>query len=100
MTYTATEIARAIEDHVEARGGDWRRWYVGVAADAEDRLFSDHRVRRREDAWIHLTATTSRAARDVERYLIEKHDAQGGPGGGDEKTRTVYAYRTATHTRE
>ena len=100
MASTAIEIIQAIQSHVAKRGGDWWEWYVGIAADAEDRLFSDHNVRREGDAWIYKKARTSRVARDVEAYLIETHCAQGGPGGGDENTRTVYAYRTADHTVE
>lgn len=98
MTNTALEIINAIESRVEARGGDWWQWYVGVAADAENRLFSDHNVCRVGDAWIYSTAPTSQVAREVEAYLLKTHGAQGGTGGGDDDTRTVYAYRTADHT--
>ena len=97
---TAEEIVADIEDHVAVCGGDWWQWYVGIAADVEYRLFSDHRVCRDEDAWICVPARTSRTARKAEAYLIEEHGAQGGPGGGDANTRTVYAYRTADHTVE
>ena len=100
MTYTAAEIIDAIETYVDEHGGDWCEWYIGIAADAEDRLFSDHKVCKKEDDWIRKKARTSRIARDVEAYLIEKHDAHGGPRGGDENTRTVYAYRITFYTVE
>ena len=100
MTSTGTEIIQAIESHVAKCGGDWWEWYVGIAADAKSRLFNDHNVCREGDAWIYREAQTSRVARKAEAYLIEEHGAQGGPGGGDENTRTVYAYRTAVHTEE
>ena len=100
MTYTAAEIIAAIEAFVDARGGEWWSWYIGIAADAEDRLFSDHKVRKSKDAWICKEASTSRVARKVEAYLIKEHNAQGGSGGGDENTRTVYAYQVELHTNE
>lgn len=100
MKDTVTRIVDAIEAYVESFGGDWSRWYVGIASDVRDRLFSDHGVRECGDLWIYRPAPTSRIARDAEADLIRKHNAQGGTGGGGVKTRFVYAYRTASHTVE
>ena len=100
MTKTALEIIDDMESYVQKHGGDWWQWYVGIAADVESRLFSDHNVCRDGDAWIYHVAPTSRVAREVEAYLIEEHGAQGGPGGGDDATRAVYAYQTVGHTLE
>ena len=100
MTKTALKIIGDIEFYVQKRGGDWWQWYIGIAADVQSRLFSDHNVYRDGDAWIYRTAPTSRVAREVEAHLIEKHGAQGGSGGGDDDTRAVYAYRTEDHTLE
>lgn len=103
MAHTATQIIEAIEAieaYVEEHGGLWSQWYVGIAADARDRLFSDHKVRERGDAWIYWPAATSRLAREIEAHLIAEHDVQGGTGGGGENTRYVYAYRIAAHTAE
>ena len=100
MTHTAAQIIEAIETFIEERGGFWPQWYVGIAADANHRLFSDHKVPEHEDVWVYAPAATSRVARQIEAHLIAKHGAQGGTGGGDENTRYVYAYRIAAQTVE
>ena len=55
MTHTAAQIIEAIETYVEEGGGLWALWYVGIAADARDRLFSDHKVREHGDAWTEAS---------------------------------------------
>ena len=73
---------------------------MGIAADAGDRLFNDHSVDEKGDAWIHRSATSSSVARTVENYFIEEKGTKGGPGGGDEISKFVYAYKIQRHTRE
>ena len=97
---TARDIVGDLEDYVAACGGKWEQWYVGIAADAQDRLFSDHNVSRKDDAWIYRTASTSTIARAVERYLLDTHGGKGGPGGGDDDTCMIYAYRITAYTVE
>jgi hypothetical protein len=74
-------------------------WYVGIAADARERLFDDHSVDERNGIWIYQQADSSNVAREVESAY---HDAgcKGGPGGGDKFTDKVYAYVITSTTKE
>ena len=94
------DIIDEIEGHIENRGGAFSSWYVGIAADARDRLFNDHSVEEEADKWIIRKATSSSVARTVEKYFIEEKGTKGGPGGGDENSKFVYAYKIQRHTRE
>lgn len=78
----------------------YSQWYVGIAADARDRLFRGHAVDEKNGVWIYGTATSSDVARRVERYFLDVVGTGGGPGGGDDKTNMVYAYRITNTTVE
>ena len=100
MAKTEAEIIEEIEGHIENCGGAFSNWYVGIAADAQDRLFNDHSVDKKGDAWIFRGATNSSVARKIEKYFIDTKGTKGGPGGGDENSKFVYAYKIQRHTRE
>ena len=89
-----------IKGHIEGNGGRFSSWYVGIAADARDRLFDDHSVREEGDAWIFRRAQSSAIAREIENFFVDTKGTKGDPGGGDEKSRFVYAYKIKSHTRE
>lgn len=72
-------------------------WYVGIASDAVQRLFTDHAVDQQKGAWIYRHADTSTVARAVE-MAYHTAGCDGGPGGGDADTVTVYAYLKTTTT--
>ena len=85
--------------YVESRGGTYSGWYVGVATSATQRLFNDHAVREHGDGWIYQLCASSSDARAVEKYFLTQ-GMKGGPGGGDQDSRYVYAYKIAPHTVE
>ena len=91
-------IVQEIDNHIRAHGGGYPAWYVGIAADPRDRLFNDHNVHEKGDAWIHRDAGSEQAAREVEQHFLGL-GCQGGGGGGSYPTRYVYAYKMAAHTR-
>ena len=62
---------------------------MGIAASPRDRLFNDHNVREKGDAWIFREATSSAVAREVESYFIDVKGTRGGAGGGDASSRSV-----------
>lgn len=94
---TGQSIINDINAYMQKCGGKASDWYVGIAADARARLFNDHCVNEKTDAWIYRQADTSTMARSVEdAYHKSGHD--GGPGGGDNSTVFVYAYRKGSHT--
>lgn len=77
--------------------GSWSRWYVGIATNAKDRLFSDHNVSEKSGAWAFSKADTSAIARDVEQEFVDQ-GLDGGVGGGGAPTKTVYVYLKAGNT--
>lgn len=88
-----------IKSHVANSGGSYSHWYVGIAADAKGRLFNDHAVKERSDAWIYRQCTRSDVARAVEKHFLAQ-GMQGGSGGGYDESDYVYAYKVAGHTVE
>ena len=97
-TKSVQQIIREVEDYIAKCGGPYSRWYAGVAADPRDRLFNDHNVAENGDAWIIEDCGTDTAARQVEKYFLDR-DCDGGAGGGDSSTRFFYAYKKSAHTR-
>ena len=100
MRTKANQIVAEIEAHIKNCGGTFRQWYVGIATDARDRLFNDHRVREKGDAWIFRPAGTHQMARKIEDHFVNRLGTRGGAGGGGNTTCSVYAYRIAPHTVE
>jgi hypothetical protein len=100
-TTTALNKASVINDivkYVQKCGGAYSQWYCGVAAVPADRLFKDHSVDR-SGAWIYSPCASSDEARAIEDYFF-RLGMKGGPGGGDFTTKTVYAYKITSSTRE
>ena len=96
---TVAQIIQEIDNHISKRGGGYSGWYVGIASDPSDRLFSDHNVNKdKEDAWIFRNCGSEAAARKVEKYFLGL-GCDGGAGGGDSSTTYAYAYKKSAHTR-
>ena len=94
-----TVIAAEIKAHMDRQGGPYGNWYAGIASDIEQRLFSDHNVPRKNHWFIYREAFNVDDAREVEQYLFSL-GCKGGPGGGDDSTKLVYAYLISATTRE
>ena len=98
MAKSKQEIIDDIKGHISKGGGGYRAWYVGISKDASDRLFSGHKVKEEGDWWIYRTASSAKIAREIEDYFVNTLGADGGPGGGAEDAKQVYAYKKAAHT--
>jgi len=92
-------IVGEIDAHIRREGGGYSQWYCGIASDPKNRLFNDHNVSEKNGWWIFRDAGSDDAARRVEDYFFRK-GCKGGPGGGYNGTRFVYAYRITSTTRE
>ena len=99
MAQSKKEIIKEIRSYITECGGSIKKWYVGIAADPEERLFDDHSVDEEKDFWICCTASSNTVARDVEKHFLAK-GAAGGTGGGSKATKSVYAYRISSRTNE
>jgi hypothetical protein len=99
MAKTKAEIVAEIASYVRDCGGAFNRWYVGIASDAEDRLFNAHAVRKNGDFWIYRLCPSAAVAREIEELFIS-NGMDGASGDGDSSTMYVYAYRKTPSTRE
>jgi hypothetical protein len=89
---TNAEIIAQIDAYMQSiRGYTNTDWYVGIASNPENRVFSDHQVDRDKGTWIYCPAASDTAARTVED-AYHAAGCDGGPGGGDRTTTFVYAY--------
>lgn len=99
LSTAAQQLLADIKAYIGKAGLPANYWYVGIAADIDQRLFGDHRVSKELGTWIYGEAPTHHEAREIEAWL---HSAgcKGGPGGGDHETRFVYAYMITQSTVE
>lgn len=100
MANTKESIIIDIKAYIRKNRGAYSDWYVGIASDPKERLFNDHNVGERSGAWIYCEAEGSSAAREVEEYFINTLGTDGGSGGGDYSTKSVYAYKKISTTNE
>ncbi len=73
------------------------QWYVGITSDVQVRLFNDHKLHEQNNEWAHSTAETADIARSVEKHFLDA-GLDGGAGGGDNTSRTVYVYLKSSRT--
>ena len=90
-------ITNDILQHIGDRAKS--NWYVGIATDVKDRLFSDHNVDEKNGSWIFRKAASEKEARDIEQSLLDNYSFKGGTGGGG-NPQHVYAYQITSSTRE
>ena len=101
MAKSKEVIIQEIMDHMNnscPKGTPYKKLYIGIAADATDRLFKDHSVDREKDIWIYRTASSDSVAREIEKHFINL-GFDGGPGGGDDDTKMVYCFLQNSHTK-
>ena len=96
--YSVQVAIAEIDAYIRKCGGGYRAWYCGVASDPRDRLFNDHNVSEVYGNWIFVPLTTNTEARQVEAHFLNL-GCDGGPGGGDYRSRYVYAYKKTASTR-
>jgi hypothetical protein len=78
-------------------GKGYREWYVGVAANPDQRLFEGHNVSQQGGAWIYRDAGSEPMAKIVEAIFLKK-GCKGGPADAG-SSHFVYAYRMTRTTR-
>ena len=92
------EIIEKISEHIKTRGGFPHDWYVGISQNPERRLPVNHKVDMEKDKWIYIPTNSDQEAREIEDYFVKRIGTDGGPGGGDDGAKMVYAYKKAHHT--
>ncbi len=92
-------IKKEIKEHISKRGGTYPEWYVGITNDTDRRLFQEHNVSEENDIWIRKNAGTLSKAEKIERYFTEELGTDGAPGGAENDSIYVYAYKKNSHTK-
>ena len=97
MNAEEIKIIQEIKDYVRKCGGSSSSWYIGIAEDPENRLFNEHNVSKGNGNWIYQPTSSSATARGIERYFLDL-GMDGGSGGGDYLSKTVYSYKKTYST--
>lgn len=88
---TGQQIVVDFSSYISQNGNIFSQWYIGITADINQRLFTEHLVQQ-TDIWIHSPADTNEVARSVEKYFLDR-GCDGDTGGGDFASTYVYAYK-------
>lgn len=97
---TKTDIINEITNYINSscpNNTPYSQLYIGIATDAEDRVFKDHCVDKDKDVWIICPSDTEQIARDVEKHFLNL-GMDGGPGGGND-IQYVYCFLQNSHTK-
>lgn len=97
MAEDAQTAYNGIVANINKQGGSYSSWYCGITSDIESRLYSDHKVPRKDHWCSYRTCHTDTGARAVESALV-KLGCDGGGGGGDQTSVYVYAYLKTAET--
>ncbi len=97
---TAQKAVDEIVAYINNNGGVYSAWYVGITSDYKQRLFTSHAVDERSGAWICCPCDSATGARNAERHFLERLMCKGGPGGGDDASSYIYAYKVTPGTFE
>ncbi len=90
-------IEREIDDLIQKSGANYREWYVGVAINPREQLFTGHNVDERCGIWIYRDAYSEAGARNIEAIFLKKN-CHGGSVRRD-SSRHIYAYKMTRSTR-
>lgn len=93
------EIITEFENFMGKHGQYYHEFYVGIASDPNDRLVNGHGVTINVPNIYWTAPLYTQIVRAIEKHFLDK-GAKGGPGGGDNNTCYIYAYKISPNTRE
>ncbi len=84
-------IEQEIDSLIQKSGANYREWYVGLAINPREQLFTGHNVSEKSGTWVYKDAGSEITARDIEAIFLKK----GCKGGSMKKdsSRHIYAYK-------
>jgi len=80
-------------------GQYYHEFYVGIASNPIDRLNNGHGVTVDMPNIYWTEPLQTQVVRAIEKHFIDK-GTKGGPGGGDNDTCYIYAYKIHQNTRQ
>jgi len=99
MVYSVQQIKYEILAYIKEFGGDFRDWYIGIAADPKKTLFENHSVHKDDDIWLYKQALTFAACKTVQTYFLTILKVDGlAITDGTEDTDCVYLYKKSDRT--
>ncbi|CAA7614528.1 conserved hypothetical protein [Candidatus Terasakiella magnetica] len=94
-----SEIIDDIEDCIGRNGGAFGEWYVGITGAPKAKLFSQHKLKEKGDAWISRLAKDELEAQEVAEYFRSTRKTKGGASSAAATDLYVYAYKIKSHTK-
>jgi hypothetical protein len=94
-----SEIIGDIEDCIGRNGGSYGDWYVGFTGSPKTRLFGQHKLKEKGDAWISRRAKDEHEAHEVAEYFRSTRSTKGPAGKAGDADVFVYAYKLKPHTK-
>jgi hypothetical protein len=84
-------IEQDIDNLIQNSGGSYREWYVGLAINPRQCLFSEHHVSEKSGTWTYKDAGNETTARALETVFLKK----GCKGGAAKKdsSRHIYIFK-------
>lgn len=99
MVYSVQQIKFEIFGYVKEFGSQFDEWFVGISSEPQESLFKVHGVDKESDIWLYKQALTFGACRTVQRYFLEKQNADGlVPDETNENMDCVYLYKKSSRT--
>ena len=96
---TRTQIIDDIEDCIGRNGGNFSEWYVGFTGNPKVKLFGQHKLKDKGDAWISRLAKDEYEAHEVAEFFRTSHRTKGPGGQPADNDIYVYAYKMKPHTK-
>ena len=94
-----TEIINDIDDCISRNGANYGEWYVGFTGSPKLKLFNQHKLKDKGDAWISRLAKDEYEAHEVAEYFRTSHRTKGPGGQPADNDLYVYAYKMKPHTK-
>jgi hypothetical protein len=83
-----------IKTHIARNGGQYKKWYVGIAKSARDLLLDRHKTKG--DLYIYRQAYSSYIAAEVQDHFVDTYGTDGNIDSRDSAGDTIYVYRKTT----
>jgi len=92
-------ITNDFEAFMGKNGTKYNQFYVGITSDLNGRLSSGHGIDNTVPCIWSNNPMPSDTIHAIEKFFLNK-GTRGGPGGGDNNIRYIYAYLIGPRTRQ